>query len=106
MSWSPTVVCGYNTLNFDERYLRSLFYQNLYPPYLTQTNGNICLNILSLVRAAEHLHPSLLNYPINKDGETSKKLEDISTANGFGEHQAHDAMGDVMATVHLAKIIK
>ncbi len=58
------------------------------------------------MRAAEHLHPGLLNYPINKDGETSKKLEDISPANGFNEHQAHDAMGDVMATVHLAKIIK
>ena len=106
LSWSPAIVCGYNTLNFDERYLHSLFYQNLYPPYLTQTNGNSRLDILPLVRAAEHVHPSLLNYPINKDGETSKKLEDISAANGFSDHQAHDAMGDVMATVHLAKIIK
>ena len=56
--------------------------------------------------STEHVHPSLLNYPINKDGETSKKLEDISAANGFADHQAHDAMGDVMATAHLAKIIK
>ncbi len=72
LSWSPAVVCGYNTLNFDERYLRSLFYQNLYPPYLTQTNGNSRLDILPLVRAAENVHPSLLNYPINKDSETSK----------------------------------
>ena len=50
LSWSPAVVCGYNTLNFDERYLHSLFYQNLYPPYLTQTNGNSRLDILPLVR--------------------------------------------------------
>ena len=106
LSWSPAVVFGYNTLNFDERYLHSLFYQNLYPPYLTQTNGNSRPNILPLVRAAEQVHPSLLNYPINKDGETSRKLEDISAANGFADHQAHDALGDVMATVQLSKIIK
>ena len=106
LSWSPAIMCGYNIINFDEHYLRSLFYQNLFPPYLTQTNGNSRLDILPLVRAAEHLHPSLLTYPINQKGKTSKKLEDVAAANGFDEHQAHDAMGDVKATIHLAKIIK
>lgn len=106
LSWSPAIICGYNIINFDERYLRSLFYQNLYPPYLTQTNGNSRLDILSLVRAAEHLQPSLLAHPKNQKGKTSKKLEDVAAANGFDDHQAHDAMGDVKATVHLAKIIK
>ena len=40
LDWSPAIILGYNTISFDEPFLRSLFYQNLYPPYLTQTNGN------------------------------------------------------------------
>lgn len=106
LEWSPAIVCGYNTLSFDEHFMRSMFYQNLYPPYLTQTNGNSRLDILALVRAAEHLYPGKINYPINAKGKTSKKLEDVAPANGFTGHDAHDAMGDVMATVFVARLVK
>ena len=106
LDWSPAIISGYNTLSFDEPFLRSLFYQNLYPPYLTHTNGNSRLDVLPLVRAAEHLYPGLMNYPINAKGKTSKRLEDVAPSNGFDSHHAHDALGDVMATLHLATIIK
>ncbi|MDA8648902.1 exonuclease domain-containing protein [Alphaproteobacteria bacterium] len=106
LEWSPAIVCGYNTFSFDEHFMRSMFYQNLYPPYLTQINGNSRLDILPLVRAAEHLYPGKINYPINAKGKTSKKLEDVAPANGFTGHDAHDAMGDVMATVFVAKLVK
>lgn len=106
LEWSPAIVCGYNTLGFDEHFMRSMFYQNLYPPYLTQINGNSRLDILPLVRAAEHLYPGKINYPINAKGKPSKKLEDIAPANGFIGHDAHDAMGDVMATVFVARLVK
>ena len=29
LDWSPAIISGYNTLSFDEPFLRSLFYQNL-----------------------------------------------------------------------------
>ena len=45
LEWSPAIVCGYNTFSFDEHFMRSMFYQNLYPPYLTQINGNSRLDI-------------------------------------------------------------
>ena len=106
LEWSPAIVCGYNTFSFDEHFMRSMFYQNLYPPYLTQINGNSRLDILPLVRAAEHLYPGKINYPINAKGKTSKKLEDVAPANGFTGHDAHDAMGDVIATVFVARLIK
>ena len=106
LEWSPAIVCGYNTFSFDEHFMRSMFYQNLYPPYLTQINGNSRLDILPLVRAAEHLYPGKINYPINVKGKTSKKLEDVAPANGFTGHDAHDAMGDVIATVFVARLIK
>ena len=35
MAWTPAVTCGYNNFGFDEKCLRSLFYQNLYTPYIT-----------------------------------------------------------------------
>ena len=106
LDWSPAIISGYNTISFDEPFLRSLFYQNLYPPYLTQTNGNSRLDVLPLVRAAEHLYPGLMHYPVNEKGKTSKRLEDVAPSNGFETHNAHDAMGDVLATIHLAKIVK
>ena len=106
LEWSPAIFCGYNTLSFDEHFMRSMFYQNLYPPYLTQTNGNSRLDILPLVRAAEHLYPGKINYPINAKGKSSKKLEDVAPANGFTGHDAHDAMGDVMATIFVAILVK
>ncbi len=106
LEWSPAIFSGYNILSFDEHFLRSLFYQNLYSPYITQTNGNSRLDILPLVRAAEFLYPDLLKLPINAKGTTSKRLEDIAPENGFSDHHAHDAMGDVMATIFIAGLIK
>ena len=106
LDWSPAIVSGYNIFGFDEKYLRSLFYQNLYPPYLSQTNGNCRIDILPLVQAAEHLYPDALIYPLNAKGITSKKLEDIAPANGFENHNAHDALGDVEATIFIADLVK
>ena len=86
--------------------MRSMYYQNLFPPYLSQTNGNKRLDVLPLVRAAEQLFPNSLNFPVNERGKTSKKLEDVSAANGFSSHNAHDAMGDVLATIYVAELIQ
>ena len=43
-SWSPAIFIGYNNINFDEKFLRSSFYQSLYAPYLTNTNNNMNMN--------------------------------------------------------------
>lgn len=104
--WTPSIICGYNSFGFDEKCLRSLFYQNLYPPYLTQLDGNSRIDILPLTQAAELLYPGALEYPLNNKGKTSKKLEHVAPANGFEEHNAHDALGDVEATIHVARLIK
>ena len=69
-------------------------------------NSNKRLDVLPLVRAAEQLFPNSLNFPINERGKISKKLEDIAAANSFSSHNAHDAMGDVLATIHVAELIR
>lgn len=104
--WSPAIISGYNIFSFDERFLRSLFYQNLYPVYQTQSLGNARVDILPLVQACEVIAPSALVFPLNEKGRTSKKLEHIASANGFANHNAHDALGDVEATIYVANLIK
>ena len=106
IEWTPSIICGYNSFGFDEKCLRSLFYQNLYPPYFTQLEGISRIDILPLTQAAELLYPSALEYPLNDKGKTSKKLEHVAPANGFEEHNAHDALGDVEATIYVARLIK
>ena len=32
-SWGPAIFIGYNSLNFDEEFLRKSFFKNLYDPY-------------------------------------------------------------------------
>ena len=106
LEWSPAIFCGYNIFSFDEPFMRSMYYQNLYPPYISQTNGNKRMDVLPLVRASEPLFPNHLNFHFNEKGKTSKKLEDVASANGFINHNAHDAMGDVLATIHVAELLK
>ena len=105
-AWTPATTCGYNSFGFDEKCLRSLFYQNLYPPYITQLDGNSRIDLLPLTQATEILYPDALIFPLNDKGKTSKKLEHVAPANGFEEHNAHDALGDVEATIHVARLIK
>jgi len=47
-------------------------------------------------------NPGLLNWPIDDTGRTSFKLDRLAPANGFS---AHDALGDVEATIHVARLI-
>ena len=38
--WSPAIFIGYNTISFDEEFLRKTFFKLLLEPYTTQFNGN------------------------------------------------------------------
>lgn len=104
--WSPATFIGFNTILFDEPLLRQAFYQNLKPIYLTNTNGNARQDILPLIRAANALSPGVFKLPRNEEGKAAFKLDRLAPANGFKEHNAHDALGDVIATIHLARLIK
>lgn len=105
--WSPSVMAGYNTIAFDEEFLRHSFYHNLHPNiYKTQFDGNSRFDVMNAVTAMSVLRPDILKIPINAKGKPSFKLEDIAPANGFQGHNAHDALGDVRATIFVASFIK
>ena len=104
--WAPAIWVGYNTMKFDEEVLRQTFYQNLSPNiYATQFNGNTRFDILPAVHATYARHPDLLVWPIDDTGRRSFKLDRLAPANGFNAHNAHDALGDVEATIHISRLI-
>ena len=104
--WAPATWVGFNTIRFDEEVLRQAFYQNLQPNiYATQFDGNNRLDILTAVYAVWCRNPGLLRWPIDDTGRIIFKLDRLAPANSFNVHNAHDALGDVEATIHITRLI-
>ena len=105
-AWSPSIFIGYNSLAFDEGFLRQGFYQNLLPTYLTNTGGNSRADVLTMTQAAMLALPGILVIPTDEKGKPRLKLDMVAPANGFNSHNAHDALGDVEATIHIARLLR
>ena len=104
--WSPATWTGFNSIHFDEEMLRQAFYQNLQPDiFATQFNGNSRLDILTALYAVWYRQSDLFEWPIDETGRVRFKLDRIAPLNGFAAHNAHDALGDVEATIHIARQI-
>lgn len=104
--WSPATWTGFNSIHFDEEMLRQAFYQNLQPDvFATQFNGNTRLDILTALYAVWSRQPDLFEWPVDETGRVRFKLDRIAPLNGFAAHNAHDALGDVEATIHIARQI-
>ncbi|WP_298971762.1 exonuclease domain-containing protein [uncultured Roseobacter sp.] len=105
--WAPATWTGYNTIAFDEEFLRQSFYQNLHPNiYQTQFDHNDRLDLMKVIYAVWDRAPDTLEWPLDDKGRVSFKLDRLAPANGFTAHNAHDALGDVEATIHMATLIR
>jgi exodeoxyribonuclease I len=99
-----TISVGYNSLGFDDEFLRFSFHRNLLPPYTHQyNNGCRRMDILPFAVIYRLYKKEVLNWP-DVDGRPSLKLELLSELNRLTQGRAHDAMADVEATVALAKL--
>jgi exodeoxyribonuclease-1 len=105
-AWSPATVVGYNSFSFDEELLRRAFYCALLPVYVTNSGGNSRLDLFPIAVATHTLATQALTWPTNEKGRTSFKLDRLAPANGFKHDNAHDALDDVLATIHLARLIR
>jgi exodeoxyribonuclease-1 len=105
MLWSPATFLGYNSLEFDENLIRQAFYKTLHPPYLTNTQGNCRSDVLRMVQAASLFAPGALSYPTDNGRQKIFKLDRLAPANGFNHENAHDALGDVEATIHMCRLL-
>jgi len=107
LSWGETTYIGYNSIGFDERFLRQSLYQNALPPYLTNTNGNKRADALKIIHSAAAVAPNSFVRPLNDDnGKITFKLDRFAPANGIDHSNAHDALSDVEATIGVCKLVK
>lgn len=102
--WGKATYVGFNNIEFDQEFLRSTLFQTLEYPYITTTNGNTAADILGLARAANLYYPNTLKNSVNEKGNDVYKLDQMAPLNGI-KHDAHNAIGDVEATIGIAKII-
>lgn len=106
LSWSPSIFVGYNSLRFDEEFLRQALYKCLYPPYLTSNRGCGRADVMNLALDAATSSPSSFIVPFGADDRRSFKLSDIARANGITHSRAHEALSDVQAMIALCNRLR
>lgn len=99
-----TISCGYNTLGFDDEFLRFSFYRNLLTPY-THQYAHTCsrMDLYPMAVMYYLFKPQVLTEWPKINEATSLKLEHLSNANQLSQGPAHSAMVDVEATLALAR---
>ncbi|MGM0643382.1 MAG: exonuclease domain-containing protein [Thermodesulfobacteriota bacterium] len=103
-----TISLGYNTLGFDDEFLRFTFYRNLLDPYTHQySRGCGRMDIFPITALYWIFKPELLNWPLKESGEPSLRLELLGRENSLlsKDGRSHEAMADVQATLNLAVLL-
>lgn len=115
-----TCVIGYNSIRFDDEFIRHLFWRNFYDPYEWQwQDGRSRWDLLDVVRLTRALRPEGIKWPFQpkkiKDPATgadqtiqvpTNRLELITKLNGITHAHAHDALSDVEALIDVTRLIK
>lgn len=101
-----TCAVGYNSLRFDDEFVRALFYRTFYDPYRREyQDGNARWDILDLLRMCHDLRPAGIAWVHAEDGTPRFTLGELAAANSVAHEQAHDALSDVRATIGLARLV-
>ncbi len=102
-----TVAVGFNTVRFDDEFMRAIMWRNFYDPYEWEwKDGRSRWDILDLVRITRAIRPEGINWPFAEDGRPTNRLELITKLNGVSHEHAHDALSDVYATIAVARLIR
>jgi len=102
-----TIFVGFNSIRFDDEFIRFTNYRNFYDAYEWQwLDGRSKWDILDLVRMTRALRPDGIKWPVGPDGKSSNRLELLTGINKLLHEKAHDALSDVRATIAIAKLIK
>lgn len=102
-----TIFIGYNSVRFDDEFMRYLMWRNFYDPYEWQWKDNSSRwDLLDVVRLTRALRPKGIIWPQDSEGRSTNRLELLAAANKLDHANAHNALSDVRATIALAKLIK
>ena len=102
-----TIILGFNSVRFDDKFLQHLFWRNFYDPYEWQwKDGRSRWDLLDVVRMTRALRPEGINWPKTDDGKPTNRLELITKENHISHESAHDALSDVTALIDVTRLIK
>ncbi len=102
-----TIFMGFNSIRFDDEFMRFLHYRNFYDAYEWQwKNGCSRWDLLDMVRMTRALRPDGIEWPFAPDGKPANRLEYLTQVNKLDHSKAHDALNDVMATIAVAQLIR
>ena len=101
-----TIFVGFNTVRFDDEFMRFLHWRNFYDAYGWQwRDGRSRWDLLDVVRMTRALRPDGIEWPL-QDGKPSNRLELLTKSNKLAHENAHDALSDVHACIEVAKLIR
>lgn len=102
-----TIFLGFNSVRFDDEFMRFLHYRNFYDAYEWQWCDNCSRwDMLDVVRMVRALRPGGIEWPFTFEGKPTNRLELLTKLNGLDHEHAHDALSDVSATIAVAKLLK
>ena len=102
-----TIAVGYNTVRFDDEFMRAILWRSFYDPYEWEwKDGRSRWDMLDVVRMVRALRPEGINWPVTNTGKATNRLELLTKMNGLEHAHAHDALSDVYATIAVAKLIR
>ena len=102
-----TIILGFNSVRFDDEFMRYTLYRNFYDPYeWAWKEDRSRWDMLDVVRMTRALRPDGIEWPFDENGQPMNRLEKLSAINGLDHEQAHDALSDVVALIGVAKLIK
>jgi exodeoxyribonuclease-1 len=102
-----TIFVGFNSIRFDDEFMRFLHYRNFYDAYEWQwKDGRSRWDLLDTVRMTRALRPEGIEWPFAADGKPANRLEFLTKVNKLEHVGAHDALSDVKATISVAKLVR
>ena len=102
-----TIAVGYNSVRFDDEFMRNIFWRCLYDPYEWQwKDGRSKWDLLDVVRMTRALRPEGINWPFSPEGKATNRLELMTKENNISHEHAHDALSDVEALISVTRLIK
>ena len=108
MARPETCSAGYNSIRFDDEFVRYGLYRNFHDAYEREWKaGNSRWDVLDALRLMHALRPDGIVWRPREDGQgTSFKLEHLAEDNGLRIGDAHEALSDVRATIGLARLFR
>lgn len=108
MARPGTCSVGYNSLRFDDEFVRFGLYRNFHDAYEREwKGGNSRWDLLDALRLMHALRPDGIQWRQREDGKgTSFKLEHLAEDNGLRQGMAHEALSDVRALIGIARLFR